>query len=83
MNEQSDLNSLNEFRRAIRSLDNQIIIQKMKKYQFEDNLNDTVEMGKQALESCKVVCAQIVDKEICFKGASNPFKAKLLSKIKN
>lgn len=83
MNKQSGLNSLNEFRRAIRSIDNQIILQKLKKYQFEDNFNDTVDMSIQALESCKVVCAQIVDKEICFKRPSNPFKAKLLSKIQN
>ncbi len=86
MNEHVDRNRLIDFKRAIKTLDYQITLQKLKKYQFEhcdipliENNKDHQETDRDLKKAVSLFSETISNSRT----VTNPFKSKLLSRIKN
>lgn len=86
MNEHIRQTSLLQFNQALKALDSQITLSKLQKYHFEEsdkliNKHNSDNEGL-CLEPVKPV-PQFVDISVKSRNVSNPFKSKLLTRIKN
>ena len=86
MNEQNRQTSLLEFNKALKALDGQITLSKLQKYHFEesDSLINFYKTENEGLCLEPIKPSPLLDStNIKSRIVSNPFRSKLISRIKN